>query len=123
MKTEINNNRKIYSIQEEFHSLFPYLRIEFYAKPSKEGGPQSEKIVEKSSKTIGDCRTNHNDGFMSISPNLTVAELESTFTDVYGLKVIIYRKSGKSWLETTVTNGWILEEQNRQGELLSKEVA
>lgn len=123
MKTEINNHRKIYGIQEEFHSLFPYLKIEFYGKPSKEGGPQTEKIVEKSSKTIGDCRNTHNDGIITVTPNMTVGELESTFSNVYGLKVSILRKSGKSWLETALTNGWTLEEQNSQGKTLSEGVA
>jgi hypothetical protein len=32
----------------------------------------------------------------------------------------VYRKSGKIWLETTVTDSWTLEEQNKQGESLSK---
>jgi hypothetical protein len=33
--------------------------------------------------------------------------------------VQVFRKSGKVWLETTVTDGWTLEEQNLQGEALS----
>ncbi len=123
MKTIINNHRKIFSIQEEFNKEFPYLKIVFYAKPSKEGGQASEKIVEKSSKTIADCRNTHEDGTITITPNMTVAELESTFTNVYGLKVHVFRKSGKSWLETSITSGWSLEEQNSQGKSLSEEVA
>lgn len=123
MKIEINNHRKIFSIQEEFNQEFPYLKIEFYAKPSKEGGQSSEKIVEKSSKTIADCRNTHEDGTITISPNMTVAELESTFTNVYGLKIHVFRKSGKSWLETALTSSWSLEEQNSQGKSLSEEVA
>lgn len=123
MKIAINNNRKIFSIQEEFNHEFPYLKIEFYAKPSREDGPQSAKIIEKSSKNLGECRASHEDGTITITPNMTVAELESTFNNVYGLKIHVYRKSGKSWLETTVTNGWSLEEQNSQGKTLSEEVA
>ena len=51
---------------------------------------------------------------------MTVVDLEQSFSDVFGLGVQIFRKSGKVWLETTVTDGWTLDEQNRQGEALSK---
>ena len=122
MKTVINNRRKIFSIQEEFSALFPYLKLEFYAKSHTEGGPSSDKAIQHSSKTLGECRIMHEDGIITITPNMTVAELEDIFGSVYGLKVHVYRKAGNSWLETAVTNDWSLEEQNKQGETLSKEV-
>lgn len=121
MVSIINDNRKIFSIQEEFNAEFPFLKIDFYAKSNRHGGPSSEKIVEKSSKTIGDCRTTHENGTITISPNMTVAELESLFNNEYGLKINISRKSGKSWIETNVTNNWTLEKQNDQGRILSEE--
>jgi hypothetical protein len=34
--------------------------------------------------------------------------------------VQVLRKSGKAWLEATITDGWTLEEQNIQGEDLSE---
>jgi hypothetical protein len=51
---------------------------------------------------------------------MTVTELESRFNTIYGLSVQLFRKSGRAWLETTVTDGWTLEEQNNEGEALSK---
>ncbi len=122
MTSTINNNRKIFSIQEEFNQEFPYLKLDFYAKSNRHGGPASEKIVEKSSKTIGDCRTNHENGIINISPNMTVAELEGMFNNMYGLKINISRKAGKSWIETNITNNWTLEKQNEQGKILSENV-
>jgi len=50
---------------------------------------------------------------------MTVAEMEERFRDIYGLGVQVFRKSGTIWLETTVTDGWTLEDQNKQGEALS----
>ncbi len=50
---------------------------------------------------------------------MRVNELEQSFADTFGLGVRVFRKSGKSWLETTVTDGWTLEEQNNQGRDLS----
>lgn len=120
MKITINDHRKIFAIQEEFNTLFPYLKLEFFSKPHKQGGATSKKFVKHNSKTLGECRTIHNTGEITIVPGMTVAELEQGFGHVYGLGVQVFRKSGKTWLETTVTDGWTLEEQNNQGEELSK---
>lgn len=120
MKITINDKRKIFAIQEEFSQAFPYLKLEFFAKPHTVGGGSAKKFIKHNSKTLGECRTVHNKGHMSITPQMTVAELEQRFSDVYGLGVQVFRKSGKVWLETTVTDGWTLEAQNSQGEALSQ---
>jgi hypothetical protein len=122
MKLLINDRRKIFAIQEEFNNMFPYLKIEFFSKPNKPDGALARKLVKHGSKTLGDCRTVHMKGTVTITPSMTVADLERAFSDVYGLGVQVFRQSGKVWLETTVTDGWTLEEQNRQGEALSKTV-
>lgn len=120
MKIKITDKRKIFAIQEEFSKLFPYLKIEFFAKPHRVGGASPKKIMKHPSKTLGECRTVHSDGLITITPQMTVAGLEQNFRDTYGLSVQVFRKSGNAWLETTVTDGWTLETQNRQGQSLSE---
>ena len=122
MKITINDHRKIFAIQDEFNSIFPYLKLEFFSKPHKHVGTSAKKFIKHNSKTLGECRTIHNKGQITISSHMTVADLEQSFRDIYGLEVQVFRNSGKVWLETTVTDGWTLEEQNRQGEALSKKV-
>ena len=53
---------------------------------------------------------------------MTVANMQQSFSDVYGLEIQVFRKSGKAWLESTIPDGWTLEEQNRQGGALSKAI-
>ena len=120
MKITINDRRKIFAIQEEFNTVFPYLKLEFFSKPHKLGGASAKKLSKHNSKTLGECRAVHNKGQITITPGMTVWDLEQSFSDIYGLGVQIFRKSGKVWLETTVTDRWTLEEQNFQGEALSK---
>lgn len=120
MKIAINDNRKIFAIQEEFNRLFPYLKLEFFSKPHQAFGASSKKLIKKNSKSIKDCRTIHVQGEITITPSMTVNELEQRFASVYGLSIQVFRKSGKSWLETTVTDGWTLEEQDNQGRDLSE---
>lgn len=119
MKIAINDRRKIHAIQKEFTKKFPYLKIEFFAKPHTVGGGSPKKIMKSGAQTLGECRTIHDTGTITIESQMTVADLEQSFRDVYGLSVQVFRKSGKAWLETTVTDSWTLEEQNRQGESLS----
>lgn len=120
MKITINDHRKIFAIQEDFNTIFPYLKLEFFSKQHAQGGGTAKKFVKHNSKTLGECRTIHNSGDITINSSMSVNELEQHFADVYGLGVQVFRKSGKSWLETTVTDNWTLEEQNKQGEDLSK---
>ena len=120
MKIAINDRRKISAIQNDFNEMFPYLRLEFFSKPHEAGGASPKKYMTHPSKTLGECRTIHKSGSILITPGMTVCKLEQNFREMYGLSVQVFRKSGKAWLETTVTDGWTLEEQNSQGEDLSK---
>lgn len=119
----INDKLKIVALQEEFNHLFPYLNLEIFSKPHKAGEGSAKKIMASNTKTLGEFRSKHNSGTMNITPEMTVAELEQQFADVYGLSVQVFRKSGKIWLETTVTDSWTLEKQNTEGEALSRKSA
>lgn len=120
MNVLINDHRKIFTIQEEFNTAFPYLKIEFFSQPYLKGGEPAQKIIRTNNKTLGECRTIHKKGEITINNLTTVEDLEHSFCDIYGLEVQVFRKSGKAWLETTITNSWTLNEQNTQGEALSK---
>lgn len=119
MKIKISDNRKISAIQKEFNTVFPYLKLEFFSKPHTKGGGSAKKLMKSNSKTLGECRTIHKKGDITIVPQMTVGDLEQHFQDIYGLSLQIFRKSGKSWLETTSTDAWTLEKQNIEGEALS----
>lgn len=119
MELIINDHKKIFSIQEEFNNLFPYLKLDFFSKPHYVGEASSKKLIMPGSKTLNECRTIRSNGRISITPSMTVADLEQSFQNIFGLSVQVMRKSGKIWLETTVTDGWTLEKQNEQGEALS----
>ena len=122
MKIIIDDNRKIQDLQDEFNKLFPYLKIEFFVKSHKPGEPSAKSLIVNKTKTIGECRKLHNNGSIIITPKITVVGLEQNFNRIYGLSVQVFRKSGKAWLETTVTDNWTLEEQNYHGEMLTKYV-
>lgn len=120
MKLVINDKKRINIIQKEFNEVFPFLMIEFFSKPTGKGGGITKKFMKNNSKELGEFRTVYTKGHISITPDMTVNELEQQFQDRYGLLAQVYRKSGKAWLQTTATDGWTLEKQNAEGEALNK---
>ena len=106
----IQDEKKLRKIQEEFREKYPYLKIEFYGPNGKE----ERKLLDPES-TIGEVRTIHAEGEVSIHGNVKVKTLEESFSKHYGLNVQVFRLSGNLWLQTTSTDDWTLHEQNRKG--------
>jgi hypothetical protein len=112
MEIIINDTRRIFAIQKEFTKMFPFLKLEFSAKPYKSSGASPEKKTSVSpSKTIGECRTVHTTGILTITPHMTISDLDEILNDNLGLSVKIFQKSGSTWVELT-TNMIPLEKLN-----------
>ena len=108
----ITDSTTIEDVQKEFSSHFPFLKIEFYEEEhtTGEGTPESHRVnVER---TIGEARTKHTAGKLSIHGNQKDSTLEQASHDVYELNVQVFRLSGSLWLQTTTTDDWTLSEQN-----------
>lgn len=103
MKILINDHRKLFAIQEEFSKAFPNLGLLFYSKRSHEKAEHSRKAVLHGGATIGECRIIHEKGELTITPQMTVADLEDAFSSVYGLTVEVATKKGDK--QTVVENG------------------
>jgi hypothetical protein len=111
----ISDDKKLIDIQREFNEKFPYLKIEFYSGQHRpgEGSPVDERL--DSQKTIGEVRTIDEEGDMRISGRMKVGTFEQKFLEKYGLNVQVFRKSGNLWIQTTSTDSWSLNQQNRKG--------
>ncbi len=112
----------IFMLQEEFNRLFPYLKIDLGPVTNKQRNLIANKFTNETKRSLAEYRASNNQEQIVITPHMSVADLEEKFEKVYDLKAQVLRKSGKTWLETTVTDAWTLEEQNFQGEALSKNI-
>ena len=112
----IKEEKTLERIQNEFNELFPFLKIEFYTgkHESGEGSPAMQQLDP--ALTIGESRRKKTEGDLHIRPDMSVGALESEFADKYGLNAQVFRRSGEIWLQTTATDSWTLEDQNRKGE-------
>ncbi len=119
MEILIDDNRTLQDLQEEFSAKYPFLKLEFFSKAHAEGdaSPKSEMITEN--HKLGEVRTNHKQGSITIHSEMKVSDLENDFEDLFGIHIQVFRKSGDLWLETSATDSWSLKEQNSTGEEMS----
>ena len=119
MYLHIAPNRLIGDIQREFNKAFPFLKIEFFNnKTFNRNGFMANQIIPQHKK-IGDNQLHLNDGDIQVEEDMKVKDLEKIFKDQFSLAVQVFRKSGNLWLETTMTDEWTLQQQNRHGKEIS----
>jgi hypothetical protein len=112
---KITDGKRLIEVQQEFQQNFPYLKIEFYVGSHKMGeGSRAEETLD-AQLSIGEVRTKHKEGDLQIDGDLEVRQLEQLFYDDYGLNVQVFRQSGHLWMQTSASDHWTLEKQNRKG--------
>ena len=115
MELQINSNRYLWEIQKDFSQQFGYLKIEFFSKPQLSEKPFTAKNIFSNQRRISDLAKSSIDSTINIDERMSVSELERLFNDQFSLSVQVFRRSGNIWLETTMTDGWSLKQQNEHG--------
>lgn len=116
MNLQINRSKSIASIQNDFQSHFPYLKIEFFNSKHQIGEASLKENVIGGQLALSDVNPAIISGELALLPDLKVGELEQLFAEKFGLSVQVFHKSGSIWLQTTRTDNWSLIEQNKHAE-------
>ena len=119
MKLHIDDSKTIKEIQDEFQNIFKSIKIEFFAKAHEVGEASAKADMLDSAKKLGEIRTIHNEGDISITKDMTVSAVESAFEDNFGIHAQVFRKQNNVWLETTNTDGWTLAKQIETADFMS----
>lgn len=114
MILQIESKKTISEIKEEFHAVFPFLKLEFFTKPHDVSDASLIREMIKTNPELGELSKNKKSGKIDFTPYTTVAALETAFRE-HGLNVQVFRKSGTVWLETTITDNLTLQSQNALG--------
>jgi len=114
MNIEINDARTIQDIQEEFADEYPFLKIEFFARPHEQGVASDEQ-PHSPGHTIGSIRNRHTTGTIDVGPDSPTGAVEQEFEQRFDLHVQIYRLQADKWLQTAGTDILTLHEQNEIG--------
>lgn len=120
MEISLYKEQTLKQVQEEFQAQFPKLKIEFFKHQHGEGdGSPLNDLIDPNTK-LGSIMGGSNTHF-DFDAAITVAELESTFREYFGLNIQVFRKSGDVWIQTTLTDDWTLMEEEEVGEEMSKQ--
>jgi hypothetical protein len=117
MRLEISNNRTIHEVQHDFNNQYPFLKLEFY-KVSPQRSHVRERLAHSLSLKFAGLKS---PGYIDISNDMTVGELEKMFNERFGIVAQVSRNSAGVWLETTMTDKWTLEKQNEYGKTIVKQ--
>lgn len=112
MELVINETKSVGEIQKSFNMRFPFLKISFFKNPHAAGEASPLSDMYHVDTLIKDIRQKDKNGIISIDGDMQVNQLEMLFSEVFGLSVQIFRKSGENWLQTTTTDSWTLNQQN-----------
>ncbi len=116
MTMDIKPDTKIIEFQSEFITLFPNLKIEFFTRPHEEGGTSWSKYMHfKRTKTLGEIGQVQGESTLEFTPQMTTGAFEQALWQKYALAVQVFRKSMGTYIESTKSDKWTLEEQNKDG--------
>ncbi len=121
MQLHIAPNRLIRDIQQEFNHEFAFLKLEFFNKGAIARADYSASQILPGNRKIAEAQLAITDGKVNIDGEMRVNDLEKKLQKEFSLAVQVFRKSGKLWLETTMTDAWTLNQQNSHGKELSTE--
>lgn len=110
----ISDQITIGELQEEFSTLFPGLKIEFYKTKHQHYMPSPKNELLDALSKIGDIRKVHTEGLLNICPLMRVVDFEDEMKKIYGLNIQVFRKSIDIWLQTSSTDDWSLAKQNEK---------
>ncbi|HMQ46448.1 MAG TPA: hypothetical protein PKA00_02550 [Saprospiraceae bacterium] len=111
----IHSDRRITDIQNEFNTIFPGLKIVFYAKKHTAHEGSAQKNEYDPALTLGEIQTKKRTAEIELDDQLTISQFEQIMENEFGLHVQVFRRSKNLWLQTTATDDWTLEVQNRKG--------
>ena len=112
----INGDRLVKDLQQDFSSVYPYLKLEFFRINGlhKEQVLKDNQIKHDQKLRLAKGRDIQK-GDLLIEDTMSVADLEKAFLDKFGLLTQVFRRSGNIWLETSITDSWSLKQQNELG--------
>ncbi|MBK8699167.1 MAG: hypothetical protein IPN29_06340 [Saprospiraceae bacterium] len=112
---KVTYDTHLLSLQLAFSEQFPHLRLTFYKNKhdKNELSPISEEVFRD--YTIGEYNPDFIERDLELNGDETVASFEAKMEQEFGLHVQVLRKSGTTWIQTSVTDDWPLSKQESHG--------
>jgi hypothetical protein len=116
MYLEINGERLISDIQQDFGAVYPFLKIEFFRNGNiRRDRYPVNKLIPATQPVKTAWHYKQEKGQLTLSDGMTVTDFENALMDQFGLSAQVFRRSGNIWLATSITDYWTLKQQNEHG--------
>ena len=113
---KIDDAKQLKEIKQAFNAHFPHLKLEFFSEEHHQGEGSARKAMYDDTLLLKDIRKNHTEGELSIDGHQKTATFEEKFFEHFGVNVQVFRKAGRIWLQTILTDDWTLSQQEHKGE-------
>lgn len=114
---KISDDKKLRDLQNDFQSVFPFLKIEFFRLPHQKGEQSDECYRISPEKKVAEIRYSHSVGFLTLNGEMTVADFEQKMKEIFAVNTQVYRKEGETWQQIWETDDWTLHEHNKSASL------
>ncbi|MBP6812944.1 MAG: hypothetical protein KA138_15555 [Saprospiraceae bacterium] len=118
MQLNIASDKTMGQVQDEFTSFFPNLKLVFFTKAHDAYKGSPAKFLISGHDTLLSTMSARvpASAVLLMELEMPVWQFERLFENEYGLHVQVFRRSGNTWLETSVSDDLTLEEQEAKAE-------
>jgi hypothetical protein len=110
------------SVQKQFRSHYPFLKLAFYSKTHNQlKGNNNKFICLDHTAAVSTFKPFDTPILITIANNCTAWELEEQFKTQLNMGVQVFYKQRQIWLETTISDQKSLFELNERGRLAENE--
>lgn len=98
-----------FQVRERFRDRYPMLDLHFYRSAHKpfRGNLETEEL--RADLPLTTLSPNIKDGTVNIDGEVTAISLEQALEEDFGLHVQLVRRSGRQWMQTSLTDKWTLQ--------------
>jgi hypothetical protein len=108
-RIEINDNRTLDELQDEFGEFYPHLKMLFYSLDNNNRNIFSFDLMESRSIPLTEFRIKHNSGYLYLNDDLSVLELKNKLLNTFGIKAEIFQKiENNKWSKTPISDDQLL---------------
>ena len=118
MELNIHNETSVKDLQGQFSKYYPYLQIQFFRTTYSDKQPGSKTAQVKAEERLMQLMKLYKPVQVNIDEETTVSGLQKIFADI-GLTILLCRKFGTFWIQTSLTDDWTLDRQNSEALMLS----
>lgn len=122
MNIILHPDKTLLTIQQEFTTFFPFLKLEFFHAEYKTNVGYSNKKKLDLSLSLVEVNLLIEPCTFEFDNSMKVSSFEKSFFELTHIVVQIFRKTTSAWIQTIASDDWSLAEQQKEAAILLSEI-